>query len=256
MKRTTSLFVLALASIMLIAGCDKTLGPVGKGELSMYMVDAPASYEAVTINVKEVAVHSSSQGWIVINSTPRTFNLLDLTNGAMALLGNATLDAGKYTQIRLLLDSGNTITLDGTTHPLTVPSGLQTGLKLVHNFDIEEGTRYELLLDFDAARSVIDAGGTFQLKPTIRVRALALTGAIAGTIEPASASALITAISAQDTASTFATGSGAFKLVGLNPASYAVSVHATGGSYRDTTIVNVQVTAGTTTNLGTIVLSQ
>jgi hypothetical protein len=256
MKRITQIAIPFALFALMLTGCDRSAGPASQGHLTMYMVDAPASYDAVNINVKEVSVHSATEGWIVVNSTPRVFNLLDLTNGAMAVLGDVALDAGKYTQIRLLLESGSAVVIDGVEHELFVPSGLQTGVKLVHNFDIEEGTRYDLVLDFDAARSVVQTANTYILKPTIRVKALALTGSVEGVVQPASASPLITAVVGTDTATTYGASNGSFKLVGLDPGTYVVTVQATAGSYRDTTFANVQVSAGSTRHLGTIVLQE
>jgi hypothetical protein len=55
--------------------------------------------------------------------------------------------------------------------PLKIPSGINTGIKLVHRFTVREGQVVELLLDFDACRSVVKAGnsGKYILKPTIKV---------------------------------------------------------------------------------------
>jgi len=54
---------------------------------------------------------------------------------------------------------------------LKVPSGLQTGIKIVHGFDINTNKTTELLLDFDASKSIVIAGssGKWLLKPTIKV---------------------------------------------------------------------------------------
>ena len=59
----------------------------------------------------------------------------------------------------------------GTSHELKVPSGYQTGIKIVKGFSIAVSQTTELLLDFDAAKSVVQAGksGKWLLKPTIKV---------------------------------------------------------------------------------------
>jgi len=55
--------------------------------------------------------------------------------------------------------------------PLKVPSGYQTGIKLVKGFDIVHKGSTELVLDFDALKSIVKAGksGKYLLKPTIKV---------------------------------------------------------------------------------------
>lgn len=252
MKKHMLAVVMMGILLALFVGCkdDET---VGRGQLRMYLVDSPASYDSVVVVVKEVSVHSESQGWIVVNNTTRTFDLLRLTNGARAVLGEASLEAGTYTQVRLLLDAGSYVVVGGTRHPLTVPSGLETGIKLVHQFSIEANFLYELYLDFDANRSIVLTGnGTYQLKPTIRVTAAATTGTISGVVLPATHLAAITAMSATDTAGTFASAlTGTFKVMALPPGSYSVRIQST-TSTQDTTLTGVSVTTGADTFIGTI----
>ena len=251
--KTHLLAMMSLGVLLaLLAGCkdDET---VGRGQLRMYLVDAPASYDSVVVVVKEVSVHSDAQGWIVVNNTTRAFDLLRLTNGARVVLGETSLDAGVYTQIRLLLDVGSYVVVGGTRHPLTVPSGLETGIKLVHQFNIEANFLYELYLDFDASRSIVLTGsGDYQLKPTIRVTAAATTGTISGVVLPITHLAAITAMSTTDTAGTFASAlTGAFKVMALPPGSYSVRIQST-TSTQDTTIAGVTVVAGADASIGTI----
>jgi hypothetical protein len=178
-------------------------------------------------------------------------------NGASILLGDAMLDAGHYTQIRLILDEGSNVVVDGVTYPLRIPSGFQTGIKLIHEFTLQADYTYELMLDFDANRSINQLGnGTYQMKPVIRVHAIATTGTIAGGVFPANTGATITATSPADTASTNAdTLTGQFKIIALPPALYMVHFAAWDTStYKDTALVNVAVNTGQTTNVGIIEL--
>jgi hypothetical protein len=238
-----------------LAGCESDPS-TGQGRIKMYLTDGPLGIDAVNIVVREVAVHSATEGWLVVNDSVRTFNLLALANGAMTLLGDARLNAGQYTQIRLILDAGSNVVVDGITHPLNIPSGFETGVKLNHQFTLQADFTYELVLDFDAARSISQLGNTlYQMKPVIRVQPLALSGAITGSVVPPNAKVMVTAIAGTDTASTYAdTTSGWFKLVALPPASYSVSLEPEDAAYRDTTIAGVQVAAGQTTSMGTVSL--
>ena len=250
----THLFAIMIVGILFSSflGCKDNNEP-GTGQLKMYLIDAPASYDSVVIAVKEVSVHSESQGWIVVNNTTRTFDLLQLTNGVRSVMGEATLEAGTYTQIRLLLDAGSYLVINGVRHALTVSSGFETGIKLVHQFRIEANFLYELYLDFDANRSIILTGnGEYKMKPTIRVAAVNTTGTISGIVLPPTHLAVITAISGADTATTFASAlTGSFKLMALPPASYEVRIQST-ASVRDTTLTGINVAAGSDTFVGTL----
>lgn len=260
MKLNLSLLLLC---IVILSGCGSSTEPVqaGQGEIRIVLVDGPAEYDAVNIVVNEVSIHSSdadsASGWIVLNSTTRTYDLLTLANGASEILGDAPLNSGHYTQIRLKLADSCTVIVDGLTHPLEVPSGARSGLKLNHPFDIVSNTLYELTLDFDAARSIhVTGNDRYRLSPVIRVAANQISGSISGTINPAGSRAGVFTLVGADTVSTFAdTVTGAFMLVALPASSYTVHVVTTAFTYRDTTLTGVPVVAGQNTSLGTVTLN-
>lgn len=103
--------------------------------------------------------------WITIVEGPVTYDLVALID-VYELLGEAVLEAGKYTQIRLTVDSA-LVTIDGTEHDLTIPSGT---IKLVKAFMIEEGATTTLTLDFDAQESIHATGSDkYIMKPTIKI---------------------------------------------------------------------------------------
>jgi hypothetical protein len=253
MKKGMLAVVMFAALLGLSPGCSENDQTDGNGELKLYLVDAPASYDSVVVVVREVAAHSANRGWIVVNDTVRTFDLLRLTNGARSVLGWTSLEAGKYTQIRLLLDTGNYVVVSGVRHPITVPSGFETGIKLVHPFTIDANYLHELYLDFDAGRSIVLQGnGSYMMKPTIRVFAAATTGTISGVVLPAGHLAAITAMSATDTSGTYADAlTAGFRVMALAPAMYNVRIQSTTAA-RETTLTGIQVTAGSDAFIGTI----
>jgi hypothetical protein len=178
------------------------------GRLSLSLTDASTDvYAAVYITIKEVAVHAEDDmedSWTVVATPNKTINLLSLVNGVREQLALADLTAGHYTQLRLMIgdtkDNGvnilseahysanYVIDADGHQyHDMKVPSGFQTGVKIVQGFDIDESRTTELLLDFDASRSVVVAGksGKYLLKPTIQMLSTSLASIISGTVTKA-----------------------------------------------------------------------
>jgi hypothetical protein len=159
--------------------------------------------------VTEVSVHFASSdslsGWMVISETTRAIDLLSLANGNVDILGTGRLDVGRYSQIRLKIGTGSNVVVDGQTHPLDIPSGTRTGLKLNHQFDIEADTLYELTLDFDVSRSIhVTENDRYQLRPMIRVITNVVLGSISGIASPVTANALVATMVVSDSLTTYA----------------------------------------------------
>ena len=110
------------------------------GTLNVALTDAPScGYDAVNVTVNKVRVHQSASagegeaGWTDITLNPaRKINLLNLTNGTLEELGQASLPAGHYTQVRLVLDANtgagmaNSVVLSGTTSEISWPINLMS----------------------------------------------------------------------------------------------------------------------------------
>lgn len=262
MKFYRYIYLAVLLPFFLI-GCDLSGDNDDLGTLQVLLTDAPANYESVMIDVQQVRIHRSTEaeegesGWIEINAEPMMIDLLKLTNGQVELLGEINLEPGRYNQMRLVLGNQNEITIDGETIPLDTPSAQQSGLKLNIQAEIVEGGLYRLLLDFDASRSIIQAGasGKFLLRPVIRTVELGASGSIEGNIEPENAMPWVYAIAGQDTlAGTKANDLGEFRLIGLAPATYQVSVDPDTEQYNKVVISGVEVEHSEVTNIGTVTL--
>ena len=175
-------------------------GAAAPGSVSVSLTDAPAcGYDAVYVTVSKVRVHQSSSaddkaaGWSDITlDPPRKINLLDFNDPTQPVhvepLGITPIEAGHYTQLRLVLVANsnpnrpaNSVVLSGdpskTEIPLDTPSGIQSGIKLIHEFNVPSGQRVDLLLDFDACKSIVQTGnGKYKLKPVIEVIPFVLNG--------------------------------------------------------------------------------
>ncbi len=171
----------------------------GIGTLRVALTDAPAcGYDHVYVTVDRVRVHASSTaedgdgGWSeVVVSPAQRIDLLGLTNGVLAELGQTPLPAGQYSQVRLVLRPNGTgtpanaiVPTGGMEIALDTPSATQSGLKLIHGFTVQANTLVDLVLDFDACKSIVKRGnsGRYNLKPVISVIPRTLT-AIAGYVQ-------------------------------------------------------------------------
>ncbi|CAN5214523.1 hypothetical protein BH09BAC2_BH09BAC2_09690 [soil metagenome] len=164
---------IALASIFMLSAfmtsCKKENG---NSTLNVRMTDAPAAYSAVNVDIREVRVNmrDDSTGWTTLNTRAGIYNLLALQNGIDTLLASGSVSTGGVVkEIRFVLGSNNTIEVNGTTFPLTVPSGSESGLKIKINKNVNASLE-TLLIDFDAALSISSEIDGYKLRPVLRVK--------------------------------------------------------------------------------------
>jgi len=273
MKQLSLLLTFSLITLIGFTGCDSSGSDAGTGTMSVTMTDAPAPYDSVHVTINKVTVkkedanndsdsesddgdNTEEDEWETISDEQMRVNLLELTNGDKIALGSKELEAGNYEQIRLILGDNNTVTVDGETHNLQTPSAQQSGLKLNLNAEVEENTDYSLLIDFDAARSIVEQGnGGYLLKPVLRAVHLEETGSIIGNVQPSDFNTNVLAVMDGDTVtSTITADNGDFEIVGLEEDTYEVYFDPTSDNYADSSRTGIDVTAGEETDLGTIEL--
>lgn len=218
------------------------------GTLSASLTDAPAcGFDQVNVTVSKVRVHNSANasdtesGWTDITLSPaRKINLLNLTNGTLDLLGTTTLPAGTYNQVRLVLDANsgtglaNSVIPTGTTaeQSLDTPSAVTSGLKLNGTFDVVAGAKTDIVIDFDACKSIVTKGNNkYALKPVVKLIPATLNG-ITGVIAPALLTSKV-AVSAQQNGVIISSTvpdatTGAFSLARLPAGNYDVVITADG----------------------------
>jgi heat shock protein HslJ len=194
-----------LGVLALVAGaCAQpapTPTPTLTGILKVYVTDAPHREEvtSIMVTVAEVQVHKAfaeqqqeqsasdnqtheqerereqqqtqqSEGeWITIgiNENTTTFDLLKV-RGIERFLGTSEVEATKYTQVRLVIDTIQVKLGDGELQDATLPS---KELKIVHPFDVIAGETTAMVLDFDADRMVTVTGGDkIIVKPVIKLK--------------------------------------------------------------------------------------
>ncbi|WP_285571933.1 DUF4382 domain-containing protein [Geothrix limicola] len=177
------------------SGSSRTSGMGTSATMNVHLVDGPiAGFQEVNVNIQKVEINSAGT-WTTLGTPNRTVNLLNLVGGVdETLISGATLPAGQYGQMRLILGSGNTVKLsDGTVQPLKVPSGMESGIKLIVNFDVAAGTTKDVWIDFDAAHSIqvimAGASGQYILRPTIWAFDKLVTGSIHGVLTDAAGGA-------------------------------------------------------------------
>ncbi|WP_299989966.1 DUF4382 domain-containing protein [uncultured Pontibacter sp.] len=257
--RTKFLIPFLMSGLVWFSSCDSDSDSNGTARMEVRMTDAPGDYEEVNVDIRSVQIHKentdSESGWLTLDEiNPGIYNLLDFANGRDTLLASANLPAGTISQIRLVLGENNSVKLkNGTVVDLKTPSGQTSGVKLQLNADLREDVTYVVLLDFDAAKSVVARGnGQYNLKPVIRTVTQAIAGAIQGRVTPADLKPGIYVISAaNDTIGGFANENGDFLIKGVRAGTYTVKFY-TENDEHNKTVENVTVAQDQVKNIGTI----
>jgi uncharacterized protein DUF4382 len=175
--------------------CSGTSGTLtglqpNQGQMVVKLTDAPFSTDSVqSVDVFVVRIDGRTQsatdadaaasvdqtsslaaGWTTVAQPNAKFNLLTLTGGTSATIGQTALTAGTYQSLRLILDvSQSSITLkNGTvltatsTPSILFPSAGQSGIKiqLASPIVITGGATTTVLVDFDVGNSFVLRGNT------------------------------------------------------------------------------------------------
>lgn len=250
--KSNSIFV-ALAAIGLLSSCSKDDNQSTQTTpVTIKMTDAPGYYDAIHLNIDEIEIRTSS-GVESLDVDGDPFNILEYTMGKDTVIAGDDVPSGRIQEIRLKLeDEGNDIWVDGVRHSLKTPSGQSSGVKIKVQDELIPNVAYTLLLDFDASKSIVKTGnGQYLLKPVIRAIPIATSGAITGTVTPASL-AHVFAINGVDTVGTLANSVGKFYFPGMSEGTYKIVVQPSVAGYLDKTIEDVQVVKGSVKDVGTI----
>jgi hypothetical protein len=212
MQLRSSFAVAALAGLVVVVSCSDATSVGGSGTLAVRLTDAPFpldSVKSVDVFVVRVDVRQDDtpdstaantdasdttvtdaearDGWQTIATPDSLIDLLTLQNGASTGLGAATLKAGSYHSMRLVIDpdSSSITLLDGTvltnksTPGILFPSAAQSGIKVnfTQPLDVQANATTTVTADFDVGQSFVLRGSTLlsaglSFKPVVRVKSV------------------------------------------------------------------------------------
>lgn len=252
-----------LLSLILLASfaCDTDDSPKsGQARVNFYLVDAPADFDEVWIEVLALRVKSDHEksemseddnSWKeIVFEGSQYINLLDLTGGNTLLLGTEDFPEGKIDQIRLILGEDNYLIKNGNRLELQTPSAQQSGLKIKVNQEIEAGNSYNLMIDFDVAKSIVVAGnsGNIILKPVLRAF-LEQSQGVQGQVLPLAAQPVQVNVNGSGVdLNTFTDTKGNYVIQGIQPGTYTLTF-TPNELYNPATIIGISVEAGKLTTV-------
>jgi Domain of unknown function (DUF4382) len=176
-----------------LAACGGSGGAGPMGQMRLAVADAPVDgAQAVVVKFTGIELTADNGSPVDIAFTqPKTIDLLNQSGTASAVLFDQPIPAGSYGQIRLMVvadgnPSNSYITLsDGTMHGLQVPSGSETGLKLVSGFTVTSSGVVDYTIDFDLRKAITCPPGQAPaciLKPAERLVDNTTVGNIQGVV--------------------------------------------------------------------------
>lgn len=175
-----------------VAACGGSGDSDSTGTVSMDVTDAPtASFTEVVVTFTGITLKPADGEAIEFSfDEAKTLNLLTLQGGESApLLDGEEVLAGDYEWVRLTLDVDNSYVTedDGSEKTLFIPSGAQTGLKLVSGFTVAQGGENNFTIDFDVRKSIVNPQGNgvadYFLKPALRLVDNLQVGSITGLVD-------------------------------------------------------------------------
>lgn len=188
-------------AMLSLYGCggsgDSAMEESGTGFVSILVTDAPVD-DVTEVWVQFAGVELKPQNGSPVEfvfDEPRNIDLKTLTGGTTEpLLPTTTVDVGPYEWIRLMVNAefdglmdSYAMTTGGGQVELAVPSGSQSGLKLVSGFTITQNQSTNLVIDWDLRQALVappgHSPGMF-LRPALRVTDTAEYATLFGTIDP------------------------------------------------------------------------
>jgi Domain of unknown function (DUF4382) len=198
MNATGRYICVGVATLTLgLAACGSSAGGGGMGQMKLSVGDAPVDgAQKVVVEFTGVELVPESGNPVSITfPMPKAIDLLNQSGTASAQLFDQPIPTGSYGQIRLTVvadgdPSHSYIVLsDGTMHGLQIPSGAETGLKLVSGFSVSASGVVDYSIDFDLRKAVTCPPGQAPaciLKPAERLVDNTTVGNIQGTVAAAS----------------------------------------------------------------------
>jgi hypothetical protein len=185
-----------------LSGCGGGGDSAPTGKVGVAITDAPVDGASeVIVAFTGIELHQAGGDTVTIDfNAKKSIDLIKLQDGVTsALTEDATVPAGNYDWMRLkVLASKNSQgesyikLLNGEQYPLWIPSGSETGLKLVRPFTVAQGSTTRLIIDFDLRKSITAPPGqdpNYVMRPTLRLLDQLQVGKINATVDLAALAA-------------------------------------------------------------------
>lgn len=270
-------FSAALVSIALVLGaCSKEDVKSNNNaqdnepqSFKVRMTDNPGDYKALDVQITSVQAFNAQSGWVVLDSSVQSYNVLDYTNGSdVEIAYQEEADSGNYTLLKIVFEPEATLTLNENFDSIAF-GGIANAvinvdwrgsnevlIEINENVNSEQGAN--VLVDFDVANSIENNGdGSVDFTPVINEvenESTRVEGQVVAT-----ANAMLMLTNGNDTLTSYVDASGSFTFMGMQEGVYDLIVKPATSELEDQgqstfTFSNVTVVEGQTTSMGQIEL--
>lgn len=198
--KSVSVKLICLGAVLLSSACSRTVSESGSeggvtsnqyksgmSTISFKLTDAPnKDLKSVVVDIDHMEVlvgGAGKSGRLQLAQGLGPVDLLQLQNGVTLPLQDIVAPAGlRIQQIRLILkhEGHYAVKGDDSICELKTPSAQKTGVKIIltNKVEFEAGHNYQVVVDFDALKSVVVQGnGGCLLKPVLKLKSVLKTPA-------------------------------------------------------------------------------
>jgi hypothetical protein len=255
-NKTILLFL--LFGICFIFSCEQAdSGP--KSLLNLVLVDTPAKWDSVLVEIEGVELEILVQGretesqifYLEYKTGDKQIRVSDLIGGQGLIIGREQLPAGKVIGLRVQMGKNHMLYQEKKGYALPLVDPNNVFVPLVAELDLEAGIAYDVILDMDLEKSILQKTTSplsFQLAPFFTLIEGASSGELQGTVSPLTLKPAIFLIQGTDSISTHPTTSGGY-LFRADPGNYSLYFDPKDVRYVGETVSNVIIEERKTTNV-------
>ena len=254
------LFLFPFICVLFLSSCeDPDSSP--KALLNVLLVDSPASWDSVFVEIKGVDIEVLVEGreaqrqsfFLEYKSGDKRIKVSELVGGNVLLLGRNELPVGKIVNATVILGDAHSMFFDEKKYVLEFSESTENRINLSTDINIEQGYSYDILLDLDLEKSIVQASEsplTYELDPTFKLVQGAGTIELSGNLKPLALYPAIYLYNETDSFSTHINTSGNY-LFRVPMGKYNVLMDPKNELYQDTTF-NLDLTANLDSTLKNI----
>ncbi|WP_439488584.1 DUF4382 domain-containing protein [Algoriphagus sp.] len=245
-------YLLTCLFIVLFSACeDPDSSP--KALLNVILVDSPAQWDSVFVEIEGVDIDVLVQGretqaqtfYLEYKSGNKRIKVSELVGGTQLLLGRNELPIGLITSATIILGDNHSMFIGEKRYDLELSDPDDNRVSLPTSITLEQGISYDIILDIDLERSIVQTSETplaYGLDPNFKLVEGKGLVELEGNLKPTSLYPAIYMWSATDTFSTHTNTSGNY-IFKVPMDKYTLYFDPKNERYQDTTTLILDLTA-------------